>query len=508
MAKITFKNENLAIKIENNKSLVEAIRMSGLSIETPCNGLGRCGKCRVKARGEISTLSNKNITGKYQEVLACTSIISGDAQIELLERTPLNTRDSASCVGINIDKYKNLGVAIDIGTTGISASLLDLDTGEIINEESSLNPQVQYGGDVLSRISYSIDNLTGKEDLKKVVINKINEILVKLVGASKYIEKIYKISVSANTVMIHMLLGLDTYGISRTPYQTKILKRLDISPKDLGIRINDKATITILPSVSAYIGADILSGAVVSGFDKKKCNSVFIDIGTNGELLAVSKDKIVGTSTAAGPAFEGMNISHGCRAESGAIDRFKIIGDKFKFSTIDDKKARGICGSGLMDIMSGLIENDVILKSGRFNDKLKGDLVLKIDDKKFYITEEIYISQKDIRQVQLAKAAISAGLTMLLEEINLSIEDLEEIIIAGTFGYHLNTKSIRTIGIIPKEFCGKVNFVGNSSLEGARLSLTDPDSLGQMIRLKDKIKVLDLSGEVKFQDYFVRAMSF
>lgn len=508
ISKVTFKNKDLKIEVEKNTSLLEIIRMAGLYIETPCNGNGSCGKCKVKVKERGSN--------EYIEKLACTTKVTRDIEIDLLDK---NTELKTIYSEISKDTYRNdnkykknndetFGIALDIGTTGIAAYLINISSEKIINRKSALNPQTQYGGDVLSRISYSLNNPHGKEDLKKVIVDSINEIILGIVENEEQINQIYKIIVSANTVMIHMLLGLDTYSMSRTPYKPKLLDKLDIKARDLEIKINSEGIITILPSASAYLGADIISGAVATGFNNKTHNSVFIDIGTNGEILAISKGEIVGTSAAAGPAFEGMNISCGCRAESGAINTFKIINDEIKFTTINNEEVKGICGSGLIDIVSELLTNKVILKSGRLNNKLEGRLASRIKDKKFYITDDIYLSQQDIRQVQLAKGAIATGLNMLLKKIDLAIEDIQEVVVAGAFGYHLDPDNIKTIGIIPKNFTGDINFVGNSSIEGAKLALINEESLDEMIKIKDQIKVLELSLEEEFQDLFVKELTF
>ena len=503
MVKITYKNKSIEIKVEQNTSILDMIRKSGFYIETPCNGNGSCGKCKVKVKEHPSC--------SYEEKLACTTKATTDIEIELLDKntqlktiySELKNETYKNNVGYKEPNESNFGVAIDIGTTGIAAYLLEVNTGKIINRKSSLNPQTQYGGDVLSRISYSLNNPQGKENLKKVIVESINEIISELVKKTVDINRIHRIVVSANTVMIHMVLGLDTYSMSRAPYKPELLDKLDMKAKDLGIIINPQGVMTTLPSASSYIGADIISGALATGFNSKKHKAVFIDIGTNGEILAISKGKIAGTSTAAGPAFEGMNISWGSRAESGAIDTFKIMNDDIKFTTIDDEQVIGICGSGLIDIVSELLTNNVILKSGRLNNKLDGKLASRIRDKKFYITDDIYLSQKDIRQVQLAKAAIAAGINMLLKDIELCTKDIEEIVIAGAFGYHLNPENMKTIGIIPKDFTGEINFVGNSSIEGAKLALISEKSLKEMIKLKEEIKVVELSIEEDFQDLFV-----
>lgn len=573
MAKITFKNKSIEIEVEEGTKLVDCIRLAGLSIETPCNGMGTCGKCKVKARGKLSDVTDKEkkyIKEEANERLACITKVLGDVDIELIDRDiELKTINEGYSINAKVDSdtkvvklpqldkesstpyidylnyelsssildkiasmhkknnqdmfgvlYKDklidieasieklLGVAVDIGTTGISAYLIDINTGKTLDKKSSLNPQVEYGGDVLSRITYSINNPEGKSNLKKSIIDKINDMICELVKEREDIKKIYRVSISANTVMLHMLLGVDTETIAKSPYKPTFLKSLNIKGRDIGIEVNNEGIVTLLPSASGYVGSDIISGAVATGFNKKKHKAIFIDIGTNGEILAISNSKIVGTSTAAGPAFEGMNISCGCRAEAGAIDTFKIENDNIIFTTIDNKEPKGICGSGLIDIASEFIKNKIILKSGKLNNRLEGNLGKHIRDKKFYITEDIYISQGDIRQIQLAKGAIAAGVIMLLDNINVSIEEIEEVIVAGSFGYHLNPENLKNIGIIPKGFKGSISFTGNSSVEGARLSLINKDILDDMVKLKSEIKVLELSMKEEFQDCFVKELSF
>jgi uncharacterized 2Fe-2S/4Fe-4S cluster protein (DUF4445 family) len=265
----------------------------------------------------------------------------------------------------------------------------------------------------------------------------------------------------------------------------------------------------MLPSASGYIGADILAGITATGFNKKSGAAIFIDIGTNGEIAAINGGRIAAASTAAGPALEGMNISCGCRAEAGAIDSF-CIDDNYNISytTIGGIEAKGICGSGLIDIAAFFVKSEIVLKSGRFNVNLDHRIKGRLKDKSFYITDEIYISQRDIRQIQLAKGAIAAAIAMLLAEIDLPLEKVEEAVIAGAFGYHINPKSIMDINLIPKGFNGKITFVGNSSVEGARIALINKSMLKNMEALKDEITVLELSTKEKFQEYFVNELSF
>lgn len=581
MVKVILKKgeEIKTVFCEKGKTILQCIRENKMNLETPCNGNGFCGKCKVKAIGNLSELTkeeSKFINEEENERLACIAKIQGEVLIEFLklekslktinrgysievpidsvikkytikniekDSTPyienteiLNLEPISSSIYEHIGKYENkeinnievvaynnkiidiglnheikniLAVAIDIGTTGISSYLINVESGEILNKNSSLNPQTQFGGDVLTRITYCMENPNGVKELQDSIIEEINKIILTLIGDSYFLDNIYNVTIAANTTMLHLLLGVSPVSLAKAPYRSVFLNKMEINCKDIGININKNGMLTILPSASSYIGADIISGAVACNFHSKNNKSVFIDIGTNGEMLALNKNQIVATSTAAGPALEGMNIDCGCRAEKGAIESFYIDENlKLNYTTIDNSEPIGICGSGLIDITAALINNNIILKSGKFRKDLPSILADKIKDKKFYITEKIYISQKDIRQIQLAKAAIATGIKLLLKELKLNIEEIEEIYIAGAFGYHINGESIKTIGLIPKGFKGKIIFLGNTSIEGARLSIINKEILESMEKLKRNIKVLELSTSDQFQNQFIKELSF
>lgn len=542
-------------------------------METPCTGLGLCGKCQVKAWGDLyppEDLENGFINAPNVR-LACLARAKGDVWIALppksgqlqtinrgvaievevdssvkqvklpplertaqpyLERLPYNSgsvdiyqkvgkleQEGAQQVyGVLLDNQlvdlgsepgEILGVAIDIGTTGISAYLLDLASGEILRKESCLNPQAEFGGDVLSRISYCLENPQGPALLRETILSKLNELVLDLTGNARRAERVYQIVLAGNTTMLHFLLGIYPGSIARAPYRPVFLEQVNLKARQAEILICPEGRVTLLPSASGYVGADILAGVVSTAFAKKNYPALFLDIGTNGEIVANLGGRLIATSTAAGPALEGMNISCGCRAEAGAIDSF-LIDDKFElhFTTIDEVEPKGICGSGLIDITAAMVKHKLVLASGRINPNLDPQIKARVRDKKFYLTDEIYISQKDIRQIQLAKGAIAAGVAVLLEEAGISLEAIEEAVIAGAFGYHINPKSIREIGLLPKGFKGKISFVGNSSAEGARLALINKGVMAQINGLKDKIEVLELSTNPRFQDYFVKALGF
>lgn len=575
MAIAHFIDENLKVQCEEGKTILEVIRNNNLKLETPCNGIGICGKCKVIAKGklnEIDTIELPFINKEKNERLACVAKIQGDVDVQFIKNNKnLKTVTKGKSIDVkvspkikkelvnnldnkvsipyieyvngdvssielyekiykleseNVDSFevvknkatildidskieKVYSVAIDIGTTGISSYLINLENGTILNKLSSLNPQTEFGGDVLTRITYCMENPNGLEDLQKAIILEINRLSGELIRGIGERKNIYNIAIAGNTTMLHLLLGISPISLAKAPYRPIFLNGLEIKATDLNIDINHEGTILILPNGSAYVGADIIAGVVASGFDRNSECSIFVDIGTNGEIVAINNGQIMGTSTAAGPALEGMNISCGCRAQEGAIEGFKIDENyHIEYSVIGDSEPIGICGSGLLDIAAELVKANVILSSGRFNKELPDELKSKLKEKKFYITDNIYISQKDIRQIQLAKGAIAAGITMLLKEMNISIENVKNAYIAGAFGYHVKGESITSIGLIPKGFSGKIDFLGNTSLEGARLATINEDVLKSMIDLKEKISILELSTSEEFQKHFVKELSF
>jgi uncharacterized 2Fe-2S/4Fe-4S cluster protein (DUF4445 family) len=407
------------------------------------------------------------------------------------------------------EKREILAAAVDIGTTGISAYLIDLESGEILNKLSSLNPQTEYGGDVISRISWCMTHQEGTKLLQKLISDELNRLMRKLTDGRFSAEQIYNIVVAGNTTMLHLLAGINPSSMAVAPYRPVLLNSATFRASEIGISINEGGRVTLLPGVSAYVGADIIAGISATEFNKNKKNSIFIDIGTNGEIAAISGGKMVCTSTAAGPALEGMNISCGCRAEKGAIESFDIDENyNVTYATIEGTEPVGICGSGLIDMAGSLVKRGIVSNTGSFNKNMDQRVMGRFREKKFYITDKIYISQKDIRQIQLAKGAIAAGIKMLLEKINITVDDLEEVIIAGAFGYHIDEENILNIGLIPKGFNGEISFVGNTSIEGARLAAVNKSCLIEMEAVQGEMEALELSTDSRFQDYFIAELNF
>ncbi len=413
-------------------------------------------------------------------------------------------------------------IAVDIGTTTVVCSLVDMKKQCEIASESEINPQKEYGLDVLSRINYIKNKDNGLETLHKSIIDCINKLINKLCE-NNCINKanIYEVSIAANTTMMHILTNINPLSIGKSPYSPIFIKSKNLKSKELGINISNFGRVHLLPGVSSYIGADIVSGVAVCDLKNVDKNVLFIDIGTNGEMVLSQKGKLVSCSCAAGPALEGMNISCGMRAGDGAIENIKIE-DNIKIKVIGDKTPIGICGSGIVDAISELARLNLIGKTGRIAKKetienhkelshLSKFIVDENKKRRFILISEpneIAITQEDIRQVQLAKGAILSGIYALVDEANIKIDEIDEVIIAGQFGKHLSVESLVGVGIIPKELKNKIKYIGNSSKTGAIMSLLSKDIRNSMDTIAYEIDYFELSTKNGYERLFTDCLKF
>lgn len=421
------------------------------------------------------------------------------------------------------------GAAIDIGTTTVVTSLIDMMTGKELGTASRINAQKEFGLDVLTRISYETEHPEdGKEHLQKAIIDSINEMLDEVcrkteVPGKGRIEKhdIYEITVAANCTMMHMLLGVSARSIGRAPYAPAFVKSKNLRAAEIGIQAGEGARLYCLPSVSAYIGADIVAGAYVCELRKQQKNVLFIDIGTNGEIVFSDHGRLLSCSCAAGPALEGMNISSGMRAAAGAIEDVKITEQGVKLQIIGQEEYRqeepeGVCGSGILAVVKELRRTGLIRKDGAFikpKDISEEDYrypMLELDGRKrkFKMTERLRITQGDVRQVQLAKGAILSGFYALLKKAGRTMEDLDQVMIAGQFGAHLPAESLIGTGILPKEVKDKLIYVGNSSKTGAYLALMSGKAKKEMEELAHHMEYMELGATEGYERLFADCLMF
>lgn len=406
---------------------------------------------------------------------------------------------------------KLYGIAVDIGTTTIACYLVNLKNGKTIDVESEVNSQRMYGADVISRINYTIEKHDGASILRDCVVNQINKMVQRFCKRNNIDQrKIYNMTIVGNTTMIHLLLGLPSSNISFSPFIPVTTEPMDFPASEVGISIG--GFVSILPALSSYVGSDITAGILSCGMYNSQKDCLLLDLGTNGEIALGNAMGIVTCSTAAGPAFEGASIKHGVGGIKGAISKIDLSKDNI-YKTIGNEKPCGICGSGVMDMVSELIKYNLVDETGRMADK--GEVLSKnlseriVQDgsmKEFVIDGEITFTQKDVREVQLAKAAIYSGIKVLINEKGIKNQDIEKVYIAGGFGNYMDIQSALNIGLLPKELSGRVESIGNSAGTGARMYLLSKYCRDYMEKIINSAKYIELSGRNDFQEYFVDSM--
>lgn len=422
----------------------------------------------------------------------------------------------------NDTRDKIYGVIMDIGTTTVVTSLVDINSGAELCVESMINAQKQYGLDVLTRITYEVENEEdGVENLQKAIVASINEMIEKLCKKANVNKKhIYEITVAANCTMMHMLLGIDAKSIGKSPFAPIFTTSKNVLAKDIGLLACEKARLYCLPSVSAYIGADIVAGAYVCELNKTDEDVLFIDIGTNGEIVLSNKGNLLSCSCAAGPALEGMNISCGMRAANGAIEDVIINEEENVIKVIGEEKPIGICGSGILAVVKELLKTGIVRDNGAFIklEKLEEDDYrlnrIQINNKKreFILYDDnknkLLITQGDIRQVQLAKGAILSGFYALLKKANIEMKDLKKVMIAGQFGAHVSVDSLVGTGILPMEVKEKIVYVGNSSKTGAYMALMSKEAKKDMELLSKNMEYMELGASEGYERLFSSCLKF
>lgn len=393
---------------------------------------------------------------------------------------------------------RSLGLAVDLGTTTLVMDLVDLTTGRVLDSETALNSQTAYGADVVSRISLIFSKPEKAGRLQEVVVEDLNRMAAVLLKRNhRAAEDIYEAVVAGNTAMSHLLARVPTSSLAFSPFNPVFSVLPPLASRDLGLDINPRGRIYLAPNIKSFVGGDISAGLLASGFFDRPGTVLYIDLGTNGEI-ALKKDKdVIVTSTAAGPAFEGMNISHGMLAVPGAICRAEPEGG-FRLFTIGDRPPRGICGTGLIDIVAVGLGLGLITPQG----------TVTRPEKTIPLAAGVTLNQKDVRELQLAAAAIKAGMRMLLASAGLRAADLDAVFIAGAFGNSLDTARAMSLGLLPSINPGRITFLGNASLAGARVLLVSLAARRRLESIVGAIRHYSLASEASFQDTFVSSLEF
>ncbi len=415
-------------------------------------------------------------------------------------------------------------VAYDLGTTTVVATLLDLNTGTPAAVKSMLNMQQPYGADVISRISATMMDETALARLQQTAAETLNGLTQEVLQEAGIDPKhVYEIAIAGNATMVQLALGVDAEPVGVAPFITATESWPTLMARDFGIELNENARAFVFPSFGAYVGGDIVAGVLATGMDRDKRTRLFIDVGTNCEIILSNGEKILATAAPAGPAFEAASIACGMRAADGAIEVVTIDKDELHLQVIGDVEPIGICGSGLVDACAQLVKAGLLDQSGKFVDdetaktklpKLSKNLItLETGERVFVLhgdskNPKVYLSQRDVRELQFAKASIATGWRLLLEELSLDDLDVQQVLLAGSFGSYLSPASAVAIGLVPKLPVMRIVSAGNVAGEGAKMVLLSQTERSGAITLLNEVDYVELSDRQDFNDKFVDQLAF
>ena len=560
---VRFTDENREVRVPAGTTLLQARIAAKLEADAPCGGRGTCGKCRCEVRGageaewhevlmcqtpvngemevraagkdgDLRVLTDaESISGSWNPVVKAvrltvppcprgessadwTRLVGAlkDAGIHVAESNPRLCASLGSLLTAQkgdvwavVSEGRVLEIcaeapqiymaAFDLGTTSIAGYLIDVNGKRVAVADGTRNPQAQYGGDVISRADYALQN--GVEALSLCARNAIDGMLGDMcekAGVPR--QRVFAVSLAGNTAMHHLFLGIAPDSLVKAPYNPTLSQPLALRASEWGIGANPEALLMMLPVIGGFVGADTVACLLSGDWLRREKLTLMIDIGTNGELVLGNRARRVACSTAAGPAFEGAKITCGMRGADGAIDHAWLEGGALRWHVIGEGPAQGICGSGLVDLVAALLESGDMDGTGR----------LAAGDRYDIGDTGVYLTQKDVREVQLAKAAMAAGLRLMAWRMGVGIEDIEEVDIAGAFGNYINPDSACAIGLIPAELRQRIVPVGNAAGAGAKLALTDAAAWAEAETLARTTEFLELATLPEFQDEFVEQLNF
>ena len=523
---VTFKPDGKRLSVHAGATLLEAASQAGIILNTVCGGKGICKKCTVRLEPD------------GRKVLACQHHVTSDLTVTIPPESrffeqKILAEGIESHARIQPDLYAKyrpgdsavtvLGVAIDIGTTTVVAKLIDMTNGQCLATQATLNPQARYGDDVVSRISYAQSDERLAE-LHAAILDCVNQLITRLCrDASLDAEHIYEMCVVGNTTMNHLFLKLPVAQLGQAPYQAYSLDAHDVPADESGLKINPTGNIHTVENIAGFVGSDTTAVALAVDIDSAEDVTLVVDIGTNGEVVLGTKEKLYAASCAAGPAFEGARIACGSRAVDGAIEAVVVNQSDIDVDVIGNSPPRSICGSGLIDAMAVLLDLGIVDSTGRFappitlRDKLSPAIAARLREQSaepaFILAETadggtVFLTQRDIREVQLAKGAIRTGIKMLQKKLGLEDADIQRILLAGAFGNYIRPQSALRIGLLPAVPRERIHFVGNAAASGALMILISRACRQQARDLARKIEYVEIAHQPDFQTVFVDSMLF
>lgn len=510
--------ESVCILCEEGQSIHQALTMHDIYVSAVCAGRGTCGKCKIRViEGEVplSDADMHLLTEKEQKKgvrLACKAYPKTDCKIIVetkREETFTAVADfieHAQASQVSSEMLEGMGIGIDIGTTTIAMQLVEIKSGQIRDTYTAINKQRAYGADVVSRILKSNQGKQAqlKECIVRDLVNGVHTLLNRN-GLEQSNEPIIEMSIAGNTTMTHLLLGYSCETLGVYPFKPVCIDTIRLDWTKLTGETCYHIPVVVLPGISTYVGADITAGILACGMDRTKDITLLLDIGTNGEMAIGNCEKILTTSAAAGPAFEGGNISCGTGSIQGAICNIEVEGKQAKITTIGDKKPVGICGTGVIEIVYELLKESLMDETGLLQqDYFEEGFCLTKDES----GKAIVFTQKDVREIQLAKSAIRAGIETLLLRYGVSCEEVKRVYVAGGFGYQMDFLKAFGIGLFPRAFEGKITAVGNSSLNGAIQYLTQKNAEDRVGQIIGHTEEMILSNDMEFNEKYLEYMFF
>lgn len=525
VVKVLLADKVVSLLAQDGENLYALLAKEHIPVEASCGGNGTCGKCRVQLvegeLGEPGEQERKKLGNLIEEQslrLACLCQMRQDITINPI----LNLGEAQIMTGGNFDAAATdgeagCGLAVDIGTTTVAAFLMDLAAGKMLRMKSGLNAQRIHGSDVIARCGYAIDHEGGVEKMQGLIIGQLNELAHALVEESGLqMGDIRRVCLAGNPAMMHLAAALPVNSIAVAPYSTQYHKGFARGAASLGFGMADDVSVYFLPVISGYVGADTIAACMAAEQDQQNSLTLLIDIGTNGEIVLGNRDRLVACAAAAGPAFEGGKIACGIGGIEGAVDSF-FDRNGPAFTTIGNKPAKGICGSGLVDLLAVLTQKGCIDETGVLSNEDCRDQAFarRFGDEGFVLARaaegaerDVYLTQRDVREVQLAKSAIASGIEILMMRLGVSADDIETVYLAGGFGSYIDYNSACMLGLIPAALREKIVGIGNAAGTGARQCVCSAAQRRRADDLCERIQYIELAEAKEFSDAFMENMMF
>lgn len=530
--RVTFQPDGVTASVLVGSTAHAAAVAAAVRIDLPCGGVGRCGRCKVRVDGEVSPPTSDEMRVVPMDELArgirlaCRVRLLSDATVIVPDRGQVRVVTDAvleealeveapSDRGIDYldDSPYLLGAAVDIGTTTVAISLVDLENGDELATSGMLNVQYPWGADVMTRITMAAHE--GTAILQRPIAMQIERMIAGMLEPLEATPSdVREIAVVGNTAMTNAFLGADLSPLASAPYEGAILESSYVSAARAGMSLFTLATCYVLPGISAFVGADITAGLIATRLRDRESRTLLLDLGTNGEMVLSGPDGLIAASAAAGPALEGAGIMSGMRAEPGAIERVWLEDRDVAYATIGGIAPIGICGSGVLDLVAALLDAGVLDSSGRLLAGTAGPIgerVVERGEIRAFVVDVdtgVVFSQKDVRAVQLAKGAVRTALDLLLAEAGLRATDVDEVLVAGGFGYHADGAALARIGLIPAEWADRLTFVGNTAKEGARAALVSERVRRHAEEIATSVRTLELASHPEFQQRYLGSLDF